>query len=212
MTRLETVRPYVIKSTIADDASLDAQLGNFGMDCCLKLVESTENLCRTIFPIGSKYFLVTWCFFDAAVVLCLAMRNKLESDDRHLDSAILGAIGISIKRLRELALLYRTALLSHDILVRLARVIPMFKDERTIVDSSDCLPKAPSPTQSSLDARSADTPVPIFTDGMQQSVHDPGILMQHAAGHRTRDVQHYAATELFDLPEADLNRLDNRWT
>lgn len=136
MTCLDSLRPYVTKAMDRNVISKEeTHLRALGVDCCLRLVDSTEKLFKKIFPIGARYFLVIWCFFDAAVVLCSVILHE----DYQLPQLhdLLEAIGTAIGRLQELSPFSRAAAVSHDILVRLAGAIPTFVDKMCPVDDGD---------------------------------------------------------------------------
>ena len=149
MIKLNPLKSYLTRTSTS--TNLQDELRAMGVEAALKLLEQTHHLFDLLFPTGIKYFLMTWCFFDSACILCSALIHDQQSQTLPRRSDILEAIYFALERLGQSESISKTAATSYKILSKLVTHVQTLPLSAT---SSDLPTKRKCKASSSLSPKS----------------------------------------------------------
>ncbi|GAB0138066.1 hypothetical protein EsDP_00006312 [Epichloe bromicola] len=159
---LDPMRAYLAKSTWTHSPADELKIRSDGIDYALRLIYSLHDFFDHVYPRDAKFYLVLFCIFDTAAVLCSALMHDQDwSIPRQKD--IFDAIDRAVDMLKRLNTVTKTARTSYEVLVNVAQRIA-----RPSAPSQRCDPRRKK-------SKDPPAPTPPITSQAELAVaSDPG--------------------------------------
>ena len=134
MIKLDPLKPYLTGRVTQAVSDCGYDFRAIGVDCCLKLSESSRKLFEMDHPVHAPFHFVVFCIFDSAAILCSAIIHDSERNlpQRERALAIIeGALDI-LKQLSSRAKMGET---SHSLLWKLVTLLPAVDKGRVTTEN-----------------------------------------------------------------------------
>lgn len=129
---LVPLKSYLCRTFGDKESFEDQETRASAVDYCLKLRDAHILLFHSTYPFCTKYHIAHSSLVDLGIILCFAITHDQHSNLPERNQ-VLGIIGDVLEMLRHIQNAADTSLLSHKLITKLARRLPISQNEKDII-------------------------------------------------------------------------------
>ena len=142
---MHPLKPYLTRSASDNPPSATArQLRAAAVDCAIALMDALCTFFKALYPINTKFHFVLFGVFDAAAVLCSAIKHDTAGDVADADGGesndplprraeVLASIAVGLDILRKIHRVTSSGAVPYSILARIAGRLPLRDADRAML-------------------------------------------------------------------------------
>ena len=141
MIKLDPLKPYLTGRVTRAISDCEYDFRAIGVDCCLKLSESSRKLFEMDHPVRAPFHFVVFCIFDSAAILCSAI---IHDSDQNLPQRgrALAVIEGALDNLKQLSSRAKIGTISYSLLSKLVTLLPAVDKGRVTAETDRPLKRA----------------------------------------------------------------------